>query len=1222
MTCLVLKVRSCHCCPLVANPPLADISFSRKLFRLDEVVEEPKIATPVPSAPRVGSRRGLLKNQRPSMTDLSPKMADPKDKKRKAGYMIKAATTVESTDKSDGKKEDEKKRSGSSDFFIRKKVRSPPKSPPKTPKTPVRGIGAHQRALSFAADEMFEGFASILRLNDDAPRNGSSELEASALAAIEKVDAELADGVYEQYFGDSAILELQEKYRRTQADLDRYPDETDLPNELNTPRSLYYREVVKNKLLPLPLLLRKETYPLGLHLSHKGLGDDRIWPAIQVVERLPAMQTIDLSDNRLTDKTLMPLALKLHKLTNLTHLDLSFNKIDESSAAIMQYLRDPACQLRTLLLNGADVDDNECGNLAAAISENKSIRTLGLAKNLIGQAELLNVVYPDLVTGGEALGEMLKVNTTLIKLDLSWNSIRLDSAIALAQSLEMNTTLKTLLLSYNAFGDMPSQVLGRALKANKGLTELDLECNSINPKACTVLANAISFNETLLKLNINGNTLGKIGAQALVAAIQRSSTEHRRLQVSFINCDCIRDDENIFSAANPHGTWRLNLREPYGQMVATECLYLANFKAGCRIVKLVYAGNVVTLDRSYVAKDDEGEAGQQKKFKLEEFYKNSRLAANEIIQGNLELASPYLGNLLTQFGFRMDEDTRMNVLRKTKDIWTVKAKREGRDDLQETFLYEIFFSLFVINDTDMSGTMELDEFIETLASLGKTEYDRDAAKRLMSEYDRDESGSIDANEFGNIMLNEFCSTEIPRGELVDVSTGKPWEIPPTGHAVIQLSYQCDIPTLFDIGADHGIDNIIQSIRNAKTDDQREILFQNTTSSPYFFLSFEQAQLLFDEMQGLNRMPLELMASILPQIATEDQAIKFLDTNLNDLGKLALRVKIGSLYCAYVGLQTAHYAIDMSIATHRNGGRRLGAICVTEGKKCRQAGVNSTQKGNQSNFRNEKLGVVPVEITGKWFSTTTTSNKVLHCDYVSTTKPRKSTLPMSDTRFDKLVQQLGLEDLRTVWNRIHSKEAEFLAQKAQEFTEIMTFNFDGAEHSDSPRSTFSGANSNEGASSSSARPSIIANHPHGHHHHHSHNPPARRQSVSDTRQSFSFGAVARPNSGAAQLVTTAGYNVSYDDFPELVSTAPVSFTAVREAYLEYIDTCHHYHDIYPEERMRDVSRVNYSATERPPTPEDLRSGIAPSRTNVSPIFPLAYRKVLEVSQYSHTVCIGR
>jgi hypothetical protein len=179
---------------------------------------------------------------------------------------------------------------------------------------------------------------------------------------------------------------------------------------------------------------------------------------------------------------------------------------------------------------------------------------------------------------------------------------------------------------------MPSQILGRTLKNNKGLTELDIESNSITPKACTVLANAISFNETLLVFNINGNILGKTGAQALVAAIQRSSTESRKLQVSFVNCDCVQDDANIFSAANPHGTWRLNLKEPYGQMVAAECLYLANYKAGCRIVKMFLNGVLITLERSF-SSDGGEESSEAKKFKLEEFYKHCRHAATVLLTG-------------------------------------------------------------------------------------------------------------------------------------------------------------------------------------------------------------------------------------------------------------------------------------------------------------------------------------------------------------------------------------------------------------------------------------------------------------------------------------------------------------------------------------------------------------------------------------------------------------
>jgi Ran GTPase-activating protein (RanGAP) involved in mRNA processing and transport len=548
---------------------------------------------------------------------------------------------------------------------------------------------AVQKKKDRSADELFNKKKKLNSRSSFATRSSTPQQESDAMekaaetanAAIESAEKgqnEL-EGKEHMYFGESARASFAQRFKTASKDLERYKDEATIPAAKLTPRSLYLREGAKKNLLPLPIVLRKESNPMGVHLPHRGIGDVRMIPLIKVMDTLPAIQTIDLCDNRLTDVTLIPLAAKLLQFKSLTHLDLSFNKMDKSSATIMDFLKSPDCQLYTLLLNGADVDDQECRNLAEAISLNKSIKTLGLSKNLIGNDELLNVLNPSLITGGEALGAMLKSNTTLTELDLSWNGIRLESAIAIAEALDGNSTLKTLLLGYNSFGDMPSQVLGRALKTNTGLTLLDLEYNSINPKAATVLANAISFNETLLKLNINGNVLGKIGAQALVAAIQRSSRENRALQVSFINCDCVMDEGNIFSAGNPHGTWRLNLREPYGQMVAAECMYLANYKAGCRIVRLWLNGNLVTLERAYIVSSEEGEAGAIKKFKLEEFYKNSRIAANEMLAENYPEASKGLNNILSSFGFKMEEEMRLQVLQKTFELWTAKAKREGRD---------------------------------------------------------------------------------------------------------------------------------------------------------------------------------------------------------------------------------------------------------------------------------------------------------------------------------------------------------------------------------------------------------------------------------------------------------------------------------------------------------------------------------------------------------------
>lgn len=358
------------------------------------------------------------------------------------------------------------------------------------------------RRLSVSSYDMTQD-----QMNDINNSNISTSTMMMMNNTIVAEDDELNE-VMDHYFGNISRINFNRRFLQANKNLQTYPDDDTLPLSLSSPRSLYLRETTKLNILPLPLILRKEKTPLGIYLSHHGIGDIRFQPVIKIIDQLPGIHTLDLCDNRLTDITLMPLAMKLNKFKNLTYLDLSYNKIDESSSTIMSFIRNPECRLETLLLNGADVDDYECCNIAEAISYNYSIRTLGLAKNLIGASELLNVLHPTLITGGESLGSMLLINKTLTELDLSWNSIRLDSAIAIATSLEKNITLVTLLLAYNSFGDMPSQVLGRALKVNKGLTHLDIESNSITPKAATVLANAISFNETLLKLNINGNTLG------------------------------------------------------------------------------------------------------------------------------------------------------------------------------------------------------------------------------------------------------------------------------------------------------------------------------------------------------------------------------------------------------------------------------------------------------------------------------------------------------------------------------------------------------------------------------------------------------------------------------------------------------------------------------------------------------------------------------------------
>jgi Leucine-rich repeat (LRR) protein len=140
-------------------------------------------------------------------------------------------------------------------------------------------------------------------------------------------------------------------------DLSKFPTDDDVPRHKRTPMYYFVREQAKRQLPPLPLLIRDEDDPLSISLGGKGLGDLNMLPVVAVIDQLPIVESIDFSDNRMTDVSLMPLAEKLVFMTSLTHLDLSFNKIDESAETIIEYLQGKKCKLKTLVLNGAGMYD-------------------------------------------------------------------------------------------------------------------------------------------------------------------------------------------------------------------------------------------------------------------------------------------------------------------------------------------------------------------------------------------------------------------------------------------------------------------------------------------------------------------------------------------------------------------------------------------------------------------------------------------------------------------------------------------------------------------------------------------------------------------------------------------------------------------------------------------------------------------------------------------------
>ncbi len=125
----------------------------------------------------------------------------------------------------------------------------------------------------------------------------------------------------------------------------------------------------------------------------------------------------------------------------------------------------------------------------------------------------------------ESLAETLKVNSSLISLDLMLNNIQKNGARALAEALKVSSSLATLDLGFNDIRDVGTRALAEALKKNSSLTHLDLKCNHIRDIGVRELAEALKENTSLTYLYLDGNYyIGEGGARWLAEALRENSS--------------------------------------------------------------------------------------------------------------------------------------------------------------------------------------------------------------------------------------------------------------------------------------------------------------------------------------------------------------------------------------------------------------------------------------------------------------------------------------------------------------------------------------------------------------------------------------------------------------------------------------------------------------------------------------------------------------------------
>lgn len=703
----------------------------------------------------------------------------------------------------------------------------------------------------------------------------------------------------------------------------------------------------------------------------------------KAVGKLPCLQTIDLSDNGLTDAGLKPMLLAILSIPTLTELNVSQNVIGpESAEALAVYVGKEDCPLVKLIMQRADVDDFEGEAFVTAMSHSKNLKYLDLSMNKLGQAENLNTVMPHLITAPEALAGLLRTPSCVLEtLIVSWNMIRLDSAIDLASSIASNSSLTHLDISDNSLNAEGGKVLGEALIDNRTIKKLLICNNNISASACFTICVGVQENLALEYLSMDGNPIGEAGANALMLI---PTSCGGRVKVSAKNCNHqVKDPQCWFNFNQPCDDYELKLSHPFDRSVAFQLLrIMANH--------MTFIGVKV----SYQYPTEKGQRPITEKLELKQFVSMEKMDFFSLEQREL------YENL---------------------ELMRQSAKQISK-------LTELFNKA----DIDKSGELNKFELCLVLDQCGISISDAKLNEMIL-QYDVDGEGTIELNEFlafisslheeAVVKLKDMCETiHMAQEQFPD----KRYIPPKEGILRLELIDGFAKKDMYQVITDSDRINITQAA--AATGDMSNLL-------P---LGFEGMKIRADEAMELYETMLREMGDkiavlikLLPQLTSPKEAKKFIKkATANDIQQIqSIKVALGQSVKPILGNPCGFYFLDLANPVNRICLAQLFEHSQTLGKRmqarCKMMDQwsfgDTSQHQNWSCFRNEVFNNSPITLTPKDFTPIPKSGK-LSFDF-STCGYRPEGIPtiISDQKIIKLL--ITAELIEPIEKLIYSTQLE-------------------------------------------------------------------------------------------------------------------------------------------------------------------------------------------------------
>uniref|UniRef100_A0A672HNV8 B30.2/SPRY domain-containing protein n=1 Tax=Salarias fasciatus TaxID=181472 RepID=A0A672HNV8_SALFA len=223
--------------------------------------------------------------------------------------------------------------------------------------------------------------------------------------------------------------------------------------------------------------------------------------------------------------------------SNLTHLDLSNNELQDSGVKILSdAVKDPHCSLKNLRLSYCDLSERSCGALSSVFSsQSSSLTHLDLSNN-----DLQDSGVKRLSLGLES------PHCKLEALSLSGCLVSEEGCASLVSAVRSKSSkLKELDLSYNHPGDSGVNLLSVAVKDPYcSLKNLRLSCCGLSERSCGALSSVLSSqSSSLTHLDLSNNDLQDSGVERLSLGLESPHCKLEALSLS----GCLVSEEGCAS---------------------------------------------------------------------------------------------------------------------------------------------------------------------------------------------------------------------------------------------------------------------------------------------------------------------------------------------------------------------------------------------------------------------------------------------------------------------------------------------------------------------------------------------------------------------------------------------------------------------------------------------------------------------------------------------------